>query len=660
MPTPPGNYPPLVVGGVAVIPDAHQTLISGYRREHERGRIACGGPYPEWPYRGDIEIINPVATAGYQHVMTLSWVPGMNRDFSDIRFAQQDGTICPYWIKVPSASQNKIRVYFGNKSAISASSGIDTFILFDDFDDASLDTVVRWTNTYGGAVESGGALTITGANAFKGITSKGTFGTGYAFRCRGKIQYQTVNNAGFGFWGATTAYVGSNTTSLRSKTYKTASEDQTLSGIADNTFYVYEIQRNSTTNVKFLVDGTLKNTHSTQVPTAALGIQLISYQTGKTVVVDWCAIRLFTNTEPTLTLKQYGPRPGALINYYPFLPSPLTPLVTYLELIGSSNTEISALATLTFLFLLSGTSTTISQASATLAMLMDLVGTSETTSTAAAELKCFLAVDNEMWLDFDAGLVEIKVGDVIQGITSKARGTVRNVYLSAGDWSPQTTIACLDAKGLGLTLDPTGEDWETIRAESEATEAYPDSGEVLLYSHSVTDEWMDMARTPVPFDSSSLSGKTLVEVKLFLNITGLYDDLGAGEATITGGSVGNPANIEVTDFDGFNDTELTDDRIPSSEWPDDGGWISFTLNAAGIALVAAGSPVFFVRLGWDVDDTPPVWQESMGANLEFNSSGADRPYLRITYTEGGTPAEGKLILTDVVGTFQDNEDLEIL
>jgi len=102
----------------------------------------------------------------------------MRSDFGDLRFYDLvSGQELPYWIDSVSAtsatawvkpgSANTIYLYYGNPSATSSSNGKNTFLVFDDFSDGTIDSGL-WTMLSGSGTltESGGVLNFsyTGAN----------------------------------------------------------------------------------------------------------------------------------------------------------------------------------------------------------------------------------------------------------------------------------------------------------------------------------------------------------------------------------------------------------------------------------------------------------------------------------------------------------------
>ncbi len=106
-----------------------------------------------WPYRKAITITGSTAGAqtNYQVNVNVTYSSNMKSDFSDIRFTDSDGTTllnqwmesdtastsASFWVKIPSIpaspSTTTIYMYYGNASAVSASSGDNTFNFFDDF-----------------------------------------------------------------------------------------------------------------------------------------------------------------------------------------------------------------------------------------------------------------------------------------------------------------------------------------------------------------------------------------------------------------------------------------------------------------------------------------------------------------------------------------------
>jgi hypothetical protein len=143
-------------------------------------------------------------------------------DFSDIRFTNADGTtLLDYWIEnytsssaiiwveldsLP-ASPNSARfyIYYGNQSALSASNGSNTFILFDDFSGTSLDTS-KWHTFFkdgGGSIfVSNGVCTIQcnpGVWASANLYSDAQFGINTRLRAYVEVDDASAYNHDMGF-----------------------------------------------------------------------------------------------------------------------------------------------------------------------------------------------------------------------------------------------------------------------------------------------------------------------------------------------------------------------------------------------------------------------------------------------------------------------------
>ncbi|MCG8684546.1 MAG: DUF2341 domain-containing protein, partial [Desulfobacterales bacterium] len=158
----------------------------------------CSGDCPEvsttdwfntdWLYRKELEISGTSsALSSFQVLLetnlTQEYTNGkIKSDCSDIRFAgilrneldfwqescSTSGQLSRFWIEIPSipASTNTtIFMYYGNPTATSTSSGDDTFLVFDDFEDGIISP--EWTSYniedgLGFTQESSGLLNVTG------------------------------------------------------------------------------------------------------------------------------------------------------------------------------------------------------------------------------------------------------------------------------------------------------------------------------------------------------------------------------------------------------------------------------------------------------------------------------------------------------------------
>jgi hypothetical protein len=98
----------------------------------------------------------------YQVPITVTYEPAMQSNFSDIRFVDINGNLLPYWLESKTDSNtamfwiradlplygtsptgdNIVYMYYGNANLTSASDGINTFVVFDDFATGSSE---QWT-----------------------------------------------------------------------------------------------------------------------------------------------------------------------------------------------------------------------------------------------------------------------------------------------------------------------------------------------------------------------------------------------------------------------------------------------------------------------------------------------------------------------------------
>jgi hypothetical protein len=275
--------------------------------------------YSAWKYRAIIRITNPVATAAFQHKLTLAWRPGMRRDFRDIRFTQQNGTNCPYWIesktngstatvwiKVPSANQRLLHLYYGNGAAVSASSGTNTFTFFDHFDG---DLATNWTTVAGTPAIGSSLMTINGTD--EAIKSKTQFAANTVIEFYGSI---TNNYTGlFGYYDPTAnkrAIIYSNygSNGYWNQNHDGANSHLTSMGNFSTAMSRGTIKRNSTTSVIYNWGSLSPVTDTTYVPTGSINIGAYT-GVSATVIIDWIAVRVFSATEPTLTVSITGLNP---------------------------------------------------------------------------------------------------------------------------------------------------------------------------------------------------------------------------------------------------------------------------------------------------------------------------------------------------------------
>ncbi len=256
-------------------------------------------------------------------------------DFNDVRFTKSDGTTeldhwresyvsgdyAVFWIEFDSIPESPdsgtFYIYYGKADADSGSNGDATFLLFDDFLGDSLDTD-KWDKVGSGSVAVANSEVTISGNYNTSIYSKATHPYNTAIRCKWKAS-ALLRYPGFGYGnktqtdiiedsysgqGCTIGDLHGTETQLRGRISTTTAEETGLwGGSSWTSYYIYEIRRNSTTNVKFYDPITPQVLIlSTYVPTIDLYVGIGKhYQAGSTVssISDWIALRKYIDPEPT-------------------------------------------------------------------------------------------------------------------------------------------------------------------------------------------------------------------------------------------------------------------------------------------------------------------------------------------------------------------------
>lgn len=254
--------------------------------------------------------------------------PSDKNEGGDLRFTTDDGsTLLDFWVEkvegtIPNrlayiwvevsadlGSNQDIYCYYGNAGASNDSDGETTFPFFDDFPGSSIDGS-KWTET-GTVVVSGSEAALNENDEIFGKTS---FGIGYAYRAKSKSDEQDFN-----FLGAQSDFSNRILLYNADATYPDDFDRVTaffhkagVSGSTENdgwfnwlnTYYVYEIQRISSSLVKYS-QGTNTNTYtnSAHIPTVDLFTRLNCYNNSQesTLTVDWSLVRKCIDTEPSFS-----------------------------------------------------------------------------------------------------------------------------------------------------------------------------------------------------------------------------------------------------------------------------------------------------------------------------------------------------------------------
>ena len=251
-------------------------------------------------------------------------------DYRDIRFTNSSNSVLDYWIESSDSNTATIWVeadslpsgnttmylYYDNGSAVSVSNGTNTFIVFDDFSGASLNTEIwnRHTNGTTTATQSGGKLTLTtaaGNSNWQSIRSKTTVSYNTSMRVKisqGAAQYQgwvggSQTFDGYGY--PTTAYYVmwiAGGYSIPSSLYTNVGT--TTISSPGTTEYTYDIHGGQN-NQAVIRNGSSLGTRTDALTNTSYTVHVgmvSAYNAGYSLILDFLLVRKYTATEPTISL----------------------------------------------------------------------------------------------------------------------------------------------------------------------------------------------------------------------------------------------------------------------------------------------------------------------------------------------------------------------
>jgi len=318
----------------------------------------------DWGFRTPLTVTGASATDGVQAQVTITYDSDMQSDFNDLRFVEADGvTTIPYWVeskidgtsatvwlKLP-ASEITVYQYYGNATVASGSNGDAVFLIFDDFNGATLNTS-KWTATKLGStsavVEHDGAgnLRLAGKPATSSsgsVVSVQTFARGVQIDYRDKIDniYYADVSIGSGalqgesgdtsYWHSRLASgylaLGQVTDGSTDNSLNRAPTSGALLLLAtstaapypnQNTYYLHTFRWDTANNLVWTRDGTQvaaasDSTYAANTMRLALSQGEHSTGLGGNRYIDWVRVRQYVATSPTLTM-------GAEESYTPSSP----------------------------------------------------------------------------------------------------------------------------------------------------------------------------------------------------------------------------------------------------------------------------------------------------------------------------------------------------
>jgi hypothetical protein len=254
----------------------------------------------------------------------------MRSDFRDIRFTQINGTNCPFWvetytartsatvwIKVPSASQTLLYLYYGNGQVASASSGANTFDFFDDFPGTSLDGA-KWSSSGSCAVASS-VVTVTRTGGVDATLTGLYASIGDNARIRAKLysahSASTSYTEYIGILNAATVYgqyfLFSHATSTingKESNYDGTHHTATLTGWSAAAWKTLELRRVG--KAQWTVDDGASADNTTSYVSTDARIGLYAKTSNSSVIkCDWIFVAKCSATDPTLSVTFTGLNP---------------------------------------------------------------------------------------------------------------------------------------------------------------------------------------------------------------------------------------------------------------------------------------------------------------------------------------------------------------
>lgn len=232
-------------------------------------------------------------------------------DFSDIRFTDDggdtklnywiqekvDGNYAIFWVKVTDdvSTATTIYIYYGKASALSESDGDGVFLLFDDFDDNTLDTD-KW-NVGGSYTESGGLLTLE-SGAY--IQSKLTWFQNIIIFMKAKF---SISSGFIGLCKTTggtddaAKFIGELST-IRARNQQSTFYETTSIGNYYGNFYKfaikwlskYPVSHSVFNSLQYFVDSTGKAWLANSVPNETIPATETNTGVGQ-IIFDWIAVR---------------------------------------------------------------------------------------------------------------------------------------------------------------------------------------------------------------------------------------------------------------------------------------------------------------------------------------------------------------------------------
>lgn len=268
--------------------------------------------YPAWPYSIEYAIAN-VPTATRVSRFAIAWKPGMQLDFSDLRFRDPATLLrCRYHTESfvagtsavfrldTAAGQSRLEVLYGSGCRESEST-TEIYTLYDAFDGVALDPAL-WTDQ-GGNTVSGGVDQIDGdAYGTRGISSNATFSAGTTLVVRLLTHPSATGDILVGYDDGT-AYAVVLYAAGGETTYTRQSGAAGISSvtIAATAYHTLEIRR-LLSRVEYVVDGESLASASTNMPTGSLPVKVVAeYCNGSITAIEFVSLAATPGDSPVFS-----------------------------------------------------------------------------------------------------------------------------------------------------------------------------------------------------------------------------------------------------------------------------------------------------------------------------------------------------------------------
>lgn len=232
-------------------------------------------------------------------------ITATNDNLLDYYIESSNATAAIVWVKVPQIPTDgtTVYIYSGNSGATAVSNGAATFPFFDHFDSAE-ESDLLWGPTLSTSADisesvmhlsyAGSTLLFSGSDAFQPNTTIHTRVT-YPYTAYSYFGWRDLSNgAEFALFAADTTHLGK----YLAWNYLVTSVTTDL-GTGYTGYHNYEIRRNATTSVMYLIDDALVAEHTTLIPTGDLAPTYSVRESGAYIYADYVFVRPSVYPEPS-------------------------------------------------------------------------------------------------------------------------------------------------------------------------------------------------------------------------------------------------------------------------------------------------------------------------------------------------------------------------